>query len=136
EDMAKQWNISRDSQDEWAVSSHKKLAAAYERGFFSDLIAPFLGVERDNILRPDTSLEKLATLKPAFDKTSGRVTLTAANPTAQPTDPPPHLSRWPRASQRCCTPRRIGLPPPEPSRWPTFAPRTWRRRTSSMARAC
>lgn len=81
EDMAKQWNISRDSQDELAVASHKKLAAAYERGFFNDLIAPFRGLERDNILRPDTSLEKLATLKPAFDKTSGRGTLTAANST-------------------------------------------------------
>jgi acetyl-CoA C-acetyltransferase len=57
EDMAKQWNISRDSQDEWAVSSHRKLAAAYERGFFDGLIAPFRGVERDNILRPDTTLE-------------------------------------------------------------------------------
>jgi acetyl-CoA C-acetyltransferase len=81
EDMAKEWNISRDSQDELAVSSHKKLAAAYERGFFDDLIAPFRGQQRDNILRPDTSLEKLATLKPAFDKTSGRGTLTAANST-------------------------------------------------------
>ena len=81
EDMAKEWNISRDSQDEWAVSSHRKLAAAYERGFFDDLIAPFRGVTRDNILRPDTSLEKLATLKPAFDKISGRGTLTAANST-------------------------------------------------------
>ncbi|RZZ83218.1 acetyl-CoA C-acetyltransferase [Pseudoxanthomonas winnipegensis] len=81
EDMAKEWNISRDSQDAWAVSSHKKLAAAYERGFFDDLIVPFRGVSRDNILRPDTSLEKLATLKPAFDKTSGRGTLTAANST-------------------------------------------------------
>ena len=81
EDMAKQWNISRDSQDEWAVSSHKKLAAAYESGFFADLIAPFRGVSRDNILRADTSLEKLATLKPAFDKVSGRGTLTAANST-------------------------------------------------------
>jgi len=81
EDMAKEWNISRDSQDEWAVSSHRKLAAAYERGFFEDLIAPFRGVSRDNILRPDTSLEKLATLKPAFDKASGRGTLTAANST-------------------------------------------------------
>ncbi|MFT3761550.1 MAG: acetyl-CoA C-acetyltransferase [Pseudoxanthomonas sp.] len=81
EDMAKEWNVGRDSQDEWAVSSHRKLAAAYERGFFGDLIAPFRGVERDNILRPDTSLEKLATLKPAFDKTSGRGTLTAANST-------------------------------------------------------
>jgi acetyl-CoA C-acetyltransferase len=81
EDMAKEWNISRDSQDEWAVSSHHKLAAAYERGFFDDLIAPFRGVSRDNILRPDTSLEKLATLKPAFDRASGRGTLTAANST-------------------------------------------------------
>ncbi len=81
EDMAKEWNISRDSQDELAVASHHKLAAAYERGFFDDLIAPFRGVQRDNILRPDTSLEKLATLKPAFDKTSGRGTLTAANST-------------------------------------------------------
>lgn len=81
EDMAKEWNISRDSQDELAVASHKKLAAAYERGFFADLIVPFRGMDRDNILRPDTSLEKLATLKPAFDKTSGRGTLTAANST-------------------------------------------------------
>ncbi len=81
EDMAKEWNISRDSQDELAVASHHKLAAAYERGFFDDLVASFRGVSRDNILRPDTSLEKLATLKPAFDRTSGRGTLTAANST-------------------------------------------------------
>ncbi|QWP77343.1 acetyl-CoA C-acetyltransferase [Lysobacter sp. K5869] len=81
EDMAKQWNISRDSQDEWALSSHQKLAAAYERGFFDDLVVSFRGVARDNILRADSSLEKLATLKPAFDKTSGRGTLTAANST-------------------------------------------------------
>jgi acetyl-CoA C-acetyltransferase len=81
EDMAKEWNISRDSQDELAVASHHKLAAAYERGFFDDLVVSFRGVSRDNILRPDTSLEKLATLKPAFDRTSGRGTLTAANST-------------------------------------------------------
>ena len=81
EDMAKEWNISRDSQDELAVASHHKLAAAYEAGFFDDLVVSFRGVSRDNILRPDTSLEKLATLKPAFDKTSGRGTLTAANST-------------------------------------------------------
>ncbi|MGH8080773.1 MAG: acetyl-CoA C-acetyltransferase [Lysobacter sp.] len=81
EDMAKQWNISRDSQDEWALSSHQKLAAAYERGFFEDLVVSFRGVSRDNILRADSTLEKLATLKPAFDKTSGRGTLTAANST-------------------------------------------------------
>ena len=81
EDMAKEWNISRDSQDELAVASHHKLAAAYERGFFDDLVVSFRGVSRDNILRPDTSLEKLATLKPAFDRSSGRGTLTAANST-------------------------------------------------------
>src|SRR5690606_1194182 len=81
EDMAKQWSISRDSQDEWALSSHQKLAAAYERGFFDDLVVSFRGVSRDNNLRPDSSLEKLATLKPAFDRTSGRGTLTAGNST-------------------------------------------------------
>ena len=81
EDMAKQWNISRDSQDELAAASHHKLAAAYERGFFDDLVVSFRGVSRDNILRPDTSIEKLATLKPAFDRTSGRGTLTAGNST-------------------------------------------------------
>ncbi|MFO1473094.1 MAG: acetyl-CoA C-acetyltransferase [Lysobacterales bacterium] len=81
EDMAKEWNISRDSQDELAVASHHKLAAAYERGFFDDLVVSFRGVSRDNNLRPDTSIEKLATLKPAFDKTSGRGTLTAGNST-------------------------------------------------------
>ena len=81
EDMAREWKISRDSQDEWAVGSHHKLAAAYERGFFDDLVVSFRGVSRDNILRPDTSLEKLATLKPAFDRTSGKGTLTAGNST-------------------------------------------------------
>ncbi|MDH5823304.1 acetyl-CoA C-acetyltransferase [Luteimonas sp. RD2P54] len=81
EDMAKEWNISRDSQDELAVASHHKLAAAYERGFFDDLVVSFRGVARDNILRADTSIDKLATLKPAFDRSSGRGTLTAANST-------------------------------------------------------
>ncbi|MEG3193251.1 acetyl-CoA C-acetyltransferase [Lysobacter sp. D1-1-M9] len=81
EDMAKEWNISRDSQDEWALSSHRKLAAAYERGFFDDLVVSFRGVSRDNNLRADSTLEKLASLKPAFDRSSGRGTLTAANST-------------------------------------------------------
>ncbi|MEP6634840.1 MAG: acetyl-CoA C-acetyltransferase, partial [Luteimonas sp.] len=81
EDMAKHWSIARDSQDELAVASHHKLAAAYERGFFDDLVVSFRGMSRDNILRPDSTLEKLATLKPAFDKTSGRGTLTAGNST-------------------------------------------------------
>ncbi len=81
EDMAKEWSISREAQDELAVSSHKKMAAAYDRGFFDDLVVPFRGVSRDNNMRPDTSIEKLATLKAAFDKTSGRGTLTAGNST-------------------------------------------------------
>lgn len=81
EDMAKEWGIPRQAQDELALSSHKKLAAAYERGFFKDLVVPFRGVDRDNILRADSTLEKLASLKPAFDKVSGRGTLTAANST-------------------------------------------------------
>ena len=81
EDMAKEWNIDRASQDAWAVASHHKLAAAYERGFFSDLVVGFRGLERDNILRADTSIEKLSTLKPAFDRHSGRGTLTAGNST-------------------------------------------------------
>ncbi|MCL6619301.1 acetyl-CoA C-acetyltransferase [Thermomonas hydrothermalis] len=81
EDMAKEWGISREAQDALAVDSHHKLAAAYARGFFDDLVVSFRGVSRDNILRPDTSIEKLATLKPAFDKTSGKGTLTAGNST-------------------------------------------------------
>ena len=80
--MAKQWHVAREDQDRIALESHKKLAAAYERGFFKDLVVPFRGVERDNILRPDSTLEKLAALKPAFDRTSGQGTLTAGNSTA------------------------------------------------------
>jgi len=77
--MAREWNISRQDQDALALESHQKLAAAYARGFFEGLIVQFRGVSKDNILRPDTSLEKLASLKPAFDKTSGHGTLTAGN---------------------------------------------------------
>ncbi|GAB3737262.1 acetyl-CoA C-acetyltransferase [Luteimonas pelagia] len=81
EEMARQWSIARDSQDEWALASHRKLAAAYDRGFLDDLVVSFRGVSRDNVLRADTSLEKLASLKPAFDRTSGQGTLTAGNST-------------------------------------------------------
>jgi acetyl-CoA C-acetyltransferase len=78
--MAKEWKIPREEQDKLAYESHKKAAAAYEEGFFADLITPFNGVTKDNILRPDTTLEKLAALKPAYDKQNG--TLTAGNSTA------------------------------------------------------
>jgi acetyl-CoA C-acetyltransferase len=81
EAMAKEWQIARADQDLLAFESHQKAAAAYERGFFKDLVVPFRGLERDGILRPDTTLEKLATLKPAFDKRSGQGTLTAGNST-------------------------------------------------------
>ena len=81
EKMACEWHITRQAQDELALASHRKLAAAYDAGFFDDLIVPFRGLKRDGFLRPDTTLEKLAALKPAFDKTSGHGTLTAGNST-------------------------------------------------------
>lgn len=75
-----EWGISREAQDELAASSHQKMAAAYQEGFFDDLVTPFLGLERDNNLRPDSSVEKLAKLKPAFGKGDAR-TMTAGNST-------------------------------------------------------
>jgi acetyl-CoA C-acetyltransferase len=81
ETMAKEWHISREAQDQLALDSHHKLAAAYEQGFFDDLVIPFRGLKRDGFLRPDSTMEKLATLKPAFDKRSGNGTLTAGNST-------------------------------------------------------
>ncbi|MGO9499479.1 MAG: acetyl-CoA C-acetyltransferase [Solirubrobacteraceae bacterium] len=77
--MAKEWGISREEQDELAVRSHKNLAAAYDTGFLDDLVVPFLGLERDQNLRPDTSVEKLAKLKPVFGGEQG--TMTAGNST-------------------------------------------------------
>ena len=78
----KAWNISRTAQDELALASHKNLAAAYERNFFDDLITPFAGVSKDTNMRADSSLEKLATLKPAFGKNLGaEATMTAGNST-------------------------------------------------------
>ena len=81
EQMAKEWRIGRAVQDQLALDSHRKLAAAYEANFFDDLLVPFRGLKRDGFLRPDASLDKLAALKPAFDKTSGHGTLTAGNST-------------------------------------------------------
>ncbi|GAA3322448.1 acetyl-CoA C-acetyltransferase [Paeniglutamicibacter sulfureus] len=78
----KTWDISREAQDELALASHKNLAAAYDRNFFDDLITPFAGVSRDNNLRADSTLEKLATLKPAFGRNLGAAaTMTAGNST-------------------------------------------------------
>jgi acetyl-CoA C-acetyltransferase len=78
--MAKQWGISREAQDQLTYNSHQNLIAAYDSGFFDDLISPFNGMEKDGIMR-NTPLDKLAKLKPAFDRESGQGTLTAANST-------------------------------------------------------
>ena len=78
--MAKRWKIARADQDQLAYESHQKAAKAYNDGFYDDLIIPFGGLERDGILRPDTGLDKLAKLKPCFDR-SEMGTLTAANST-------------------------------------------------------
>ncbi len=77
--MAKTWKIPRADQDELALASHRNFSAAFDRGFFNDLVVPYRGLIRDNNLRPDLTLEKLAALKPVFDKKSG--TLTAGNST-------------------------------------------------------
>jgi acetyl-CoA C-acetyltransferase len=77
--MAQEWGITRQEQDELAVHSHHRLAAAYDRGFEDDLVTPFMGQTRDQNLRPDSSLEKLAKLRPVFGGPEG--TMTAGNST-------------------------------------------------------
>jgi acetyl-CoA C-acetyltransferase len=79
EDMAKEWKIGRREQDELALEGHQRAIAAQDRGFFADLIVPLDGVDKDHFPRRDTSMEKLAKLKPVFDRSSGRGTLTAGN---------------------------------------------------------
>ncbi len=76
---AKYYRISREEQDELALKSHQNMAKAYDEGFFDDMITPSFGLDKDSNLRRDTSLEKLSSLKPAFDKQNG--TLTAGNST-------------------------------------------------------
>jgi len=78
--MVKTWGITRAEQDQLALESHRKAAAAYASGFYKDLVRDYLGVSQDNNIRSDTSLDKLAKLKPVFD-TSGAGTLTAGNST-------------------------------------------------------
>jgi acetyl-CoA C-acetyltransferase len=77
--MAADWGLTRSEQDELAAASHRHLAAAYERGFMDDLVTPYLGLERDQNLRPDSDAEKLAKLKPVFGGEHG--TMTAGNST-------------------------------------------------------
>jgi acetyl-CoA C-acetyltransferase len=78
ERMAKQWKVTREEQDELALESHRRAAGAYDEGFYDDLIIEYHGLKADNNVRRDTSLEKLAKLKPSFDF-SGGGTLTAGN---------------------------------------------------------
>jgi len=78
EEMAKEWNVGRAEQDALALASHHNAAAAWKAGFFEDLVAPFNDLKYDNNVRPDTSLEKLSSLKTAFDRSSAG-TLTAGN---------------------------------------------------------
>jgi acetyl-CoA C-acetyltransferase len=78
--MVKSWGIARAEQDQLALESHQKAAAAYASGFYKGLVRDYLGVAQDNNIRNDTTLEKLSKLKPVFD-TSGAGTLTAGNST-------------------------------------------------------
>ncbi|MCA1780023.1 MAG: acetyl-CoA C-acetyltransferase, partial [Xanthomonadaceae bacterium] len=81
ERMAKEWQVSRREQDELTLASHHKAARAWDQGFFDDLVVGHAGVLRDNNVRPDSDMQQLAKLKPAFDR-SGQGTLTAGNSTA------------------------------------------------------
>lgn len=78
---AKQWDVQREHQDQLALSSHIKAAAAYDAGWYEDLVVPFMDAEEDNNIRRDSTFEKLSSLKPVFDK-SGEGTMTAGNSTA------------------------------------------------------
>ena len=79
--MALDWGVTRAEQDDLAARSHQRLAAAYDRGFFTDLVTPYLGLERDQNLRPDSTREKLAKLEPVFGARNGDGTMTAGNST-------------------------------------------------------
>ncbi|MBE8477002.1 acetyl-CoA C-acetyltransferase [Streptomyces justiciae] len=78
---ARAWGVTREAQDELAATSHQRLAAAYERGFFDDLVVPFRGLDRDQNLRPGSTVEKLASLKPVFGLDAPNPTMTAGNST-------------------------------------------------------
>ncbi|WP_203236706.1 acetyl-CoA C-acetyltransferase [Nocardia panacis] len=78
---AKEFGVSREAQDELAYLSHRNMAAAYDRGFFDDLVTPFLGLTRDDNLRPNSTIEKLSTLEPVFGTKLGEATMTAGNST-------------------------------------------------------
>nr|BFF02177.1 hypothetical protein GCM10020241_38520 [Streptoalloteichus tenebrarius] len=101
---AERWGIGRQEQDELAVASHRNLAAAYERGFFDDLVTPYLGLTRDQNLRPDSTVEKLSRLRPVFGD-GEKATMTAGNSTPL-SDGGPRSCCWPVRSG----PRPVGSP--------------------------
>jgi acetyl-CoA C-acetyltransferase len=80
--MAKNWNLTQKDQDEIALASHQNAAKAWAEGFYRDLVIPSHGLEKDNNMRGDSTLEKMAKLPPAFDRKSGKGTITAANSSA------------------------------------------------------
>lgn len=80
EETAQKWDVQREHQDQLALASHMKAAAAYEEGWYEDLVVPFMDCEQDNNIRPDSTFEKLQKLKPVFDK-SADGTMTAGNST-------------------------------------------------------
>jgi len=79
EEMARQWHVARSDQDRIALQSHQRAVKAMASGFFDDLVVPVAGMAKDGVPRADSSAEKLASLQPAFDRTSGQGTLTAGN---------------------------------------------------------
>jgi acetyl-CoA C-acetyltransferase len=78
--MVKEWKIPREEQDKIALASHTNGSKAYESGFYNDLVHPYIGVKKDGTLRGDTTLEKLAKLKPAFDPKNGSLTAGNSSP--------------------------------------------------------
>ena len=124
---AKELGIRRVDQDELAVASHHNMAEAYDRGFFDDLVTPFLGLYRDDNLRPDASVEKLAGLRPVFGVKAGDATMTAGNSTPL-TD---------GASVALLAYRAVGRPSTRWPRWPTsWTPKPRRWTTSTGRTAC
>ncbi len=79
EEMARQWKVARADEDRIALQSHQRAVRAMAAGFFDDLVIPVDGVAKDSVPRADSSMEKLASLKPAFDRESGQGSVTAGN---------------------------------------------------------
>ena len=122
---AKEWGITREDQDELTFKSHQNLAAAWESGWQDDLVTPYIGVDIDGNMRADTTMEKLAKLKPVFGGKDG--TMTAANSTP--------LSRW--RQRRAALNRRVGDLSVASRRAPvSLTPRPQLLTTSSSRRAC